>query len=74
MRIRSTWNELEATTEVLKTKRAELYAKVQETVYNDGYSIPLNFAPVINGTQAHVKDFRQLANGWWWLQKVWLDK
>lgn len=57
-----------------KTKRAELYAKVQETVYNDGYSIPLNFAPVINGTQAHVKDFKQLANGWWWLQKVWLDK
>jgi len=55
-------------------KRAELYAKVQEIVYNDGYSIPLNFAPVINGRQAYVKDFKQLANGWWWMQKVWLDK
>ena len=55
-------------------KRAELYAKVQETLYNDAYSIPLNFAPVINGSQAHVKDLKQLANGWWWLQKVWLDK
>jgi peptide/nickel transport system substrate-binding protein len=57
-----------------KDKRAELYGKVQEIVYNDGYSIPLNFAPVINGRQAYVKDFKQLANGWWWLQKVWLDK
>jgi peptide/nickel transport system substrate-binding protein len=56
------------------TKRAELYAKVQEIVYNDGYSIPLNFSPVINGSQTYVKDFKQLANGWWWLQKVWLDK
>ena len=56
------------------TKRAELYAKVQKIVYNDGYSIPLNFSPVINGSQAYVKDFKQLANGWWWLQKVWLDK
>lgn len=55
-------------------KRAELYAKVQEILYNDGYSIPLNFSPVINGSQAYVKDFKQLANGWWWLQKVWLDK
>jgi peptide/nickel transport system substrate-binding protein len=55
-------------------KRAELYAKVQEIVYTDGYSIPLNFAPVINGSQAHVKGLKQLANGWWWLQKVWLDK
>ena len=57
-----------------KAKRAELYAKVQDIVYHDGYSIPLNFAPVINGTQTYVKGFKQLANGWWWLQKVWLDK
>ena len=55
-------------------KRAELYAKVQEITYHDGYSIPLNFAPVINGTQRDVKDFKQLANGWWWLKKVWLDR
>ena len=64
----------EARRESDPAKRAELYAKVQEIVYHDGYSIPLNFAPVINGTQAHVKDLKQLANGWWWLQKVWLDK
>ncbi len=56
------------------TKRAELYEKVQEIVYNDGYSIPLNFAPVINGRQAYVKNFKQLANGWWWIKQVWLDK
>ena len=47
---------------------------MQEVVYNDGYSVPLNFSPVINGSQTYVKDFKQLANGWWWLQKVWLDK
>jgi peptide/nickel transport system substrate-binding protein len=55
-------------------KRAELYAKVQEATYGDGYSVPLNFAPVINGSQSYVKDFKQLANGWWWLKDVWLDK
>ena len=64
----------EARRESDPAKRAELYAKVQEILYNDAYSIPLNFAPVINGSQAHVKDLKQLANGWWWLQKVWLDK
>jgi peptide/nickel transport system substrate-binding protein len=36
--------------------------------------VPLNFAPVINGSQSYVKDFTQLANGWWWLKDVWLDK
>ena len=55
-------------------KRAELYAKVQEMAYNDGYSVPLNFSPVINGSQSYVKGFRQLANGWWWLKDVWLNK
>ena len=56
------------------SKRAELYSKVQAQTYGDGYSVPLNFAPVINGRQAYVKDFKQLANGWWWLKDVWLDK
>lgn len=55
-------------------KRAELYAKVQAQTYGDGYSVPLNFAPVINGSQSYVKGFKQLANGWWWLKDVWLDK
>jgi peptide/nickel transport system substrate-binding protein len=56
------------------SKRAELYSKVQAQTYSDGYSVPLNFAPVINGRQSYVKDFKQLANGWWWLKDVWLDK
>jgi ABC-type transport system substrate-binding protein len=55
-------------------KRAELYSKVQAQTYGDGYSVPLNFAPVINGSQSYVKDFTQLANGWWWLKDVWMDK
>ena len=55
-------------------KRAELYAKVQQTVYNDGYSVPLNFVPAVNGLHNYVKGWKQLANGWWWLQYVWLDK
>lgn len=55
-------------------KRAELYAKVQDVVYNDGYSVPLNFAPVVNGLHDYVKGWKQLANGWWWLEKVWLEK
>lgn len=55
-------------------KRAELYAKAQAQAYGDGYSVPLNFAPVINGSQSYVKGFKQLANGWWWLKDVWLDK
>jgi peptide/nickel transport system substrate-binding protein len=55
-------------------KRGEIYAKIQDIVYNDGYSVPLNFAPVVNGLHDHVKGWKQLANGWWWLQKVWVDK
>ena len=29
-----------------KAKRAELYGKVQDIVYNDGYSVPINFLPM----------------------------
>jgi peptide/nickel transport system substrate-binding protein len=64
----------EARTTLDEKKRAELYAKVQEIVYNDGYSVPLNFVPAINGLHSYVKGWKQLANGWWWLQYVWLDK
>lgn len=54
--------------------RADLYAKVQETVYWDGYSVPLNFVPAVNAYHNYVKGWRQLANGWWWIKDVWLDK
>ncbi len=55
-------------------KRAELYAKVQDIVYNAGYSVPLNFVPAVNAHHNYVKGWRQLANGWWWLKYVSLDK
>ena len=55
-------------------KRAELYAQVQDIVYHDGYSVPLNFVPAVNAYQPHVKGWRQLANGWWWIKDVWVEK
>ena len=64
----------EARTTLDDKKRAELYAKVQEAVYDDGYSVPLNFVPAVNGLHTYVRGWKQLANGWWWLQYVWLDK
>jgi len=56
------------------SERAALYAKVQDIVYHDGYSVPLNFVPAINAYHNYVKGWRQLANGWWWIENVWLDK
>jgi peptide/nickel transport system substrate-binding protein len=55
-------------------ERADLYAKVQDIVYHDGYSVPLNFVPAVNAYHTHVKGWRQLANGWWWLKDVWVEK
>lgn len=57
-----------------KAKRAEFYGKVQDIVYNDGYSVPLNFLPYVNGVQNYVKNWRNISVGWWWLREVWLDK
>jgi ABC-type transport system substrate-binding protein len=57
-----------------KAKRAELYGKVQEIVYNDAYSVPLNFLPYVNGYRNTVKNWRNITVGWWWLRDVWLDK
>jgi peptide/nickel transport system substrate-binding protein len=57
-----------------KTKRAEIYGKVQDIVYNDAYSIPINFLPYVNGYRNEVKNWRNLTVGWWWLRDVWLDK
>ena len=49
-------------------------ATIQVQRESDGYSVPLNFVPAINGLHSYVKGWKQLANGWWWLQYVWLDK
>lgn len=57
-----------------KAKRAELYGKVQDIVYNDAYSVPLNFLPYVNGYRNTVKNWRNITVGWWWLRDVWLDK
>jgi peptide/nickel transport system substrate-binding protein len=55
-------------------KRAELYAKIQEIVYNDGYSVPLNFLPYVNGYQSKVQNWRNIAVGWWWMRDMWIDQ
>lgn len=55
-------------------ERAAHYAKVQDIVYHDGYSVPLNFVPAVNAFQPYVKGWRQLANGWWWIKDVWVEK
>ncbi len=55
-------------------ERADLYAKVQQQVYWDGYSVPLNFSPVLNSYYNYVHGWKTLSTGWWWLRSVWLDK
>jgi peptide/nickel transport system substrate-binding protein len=54
--------------------RQDLYCQIQETVYHDGYSIPINFVPAVNAYQDHVQNWRNLTTGWWWLRDVWLDQ
>ncbi len=55
-------------------QRRDLYCQVQQTVYHDGYSIPINFVPALNAYQDHVKNWRNLTTGWWGLSTFWLDK
>ncbi|MCU0868483.1 MAG: ABC transporter substrate-binding protein [Burkholderiales bacterium] len=55
-------------------KRAELYAKVQDTVYHDGYSVPLNFTPSLNAHHAYVEGWQTSKTGWWWLKDVIRNK
>lgn len=57
-----------------KAKRTELYGKVQDVVYHDAYSVPLNFLPYVVGYRNTVKNWRTVTVGWWWLRDVWLDK
>jgi hypothetical protein len=51
-----------------------VFKKIQEITYNDGYSVPLAYTPSINAHQNHVKGWKTLATGWWWLKDVWNDK
>jgi peptide/nickel transport system substrate-binding protein len=54
--------------------RAALYARIQDIVYHDGYSVPLNFVPYVNGYRCRVRNWRNIAVGWWWLSQVWVDR
>ena len=60
--------------EAVPAERAKLYAQAQEIVVWDGYSVPLNYTPAMNAYHDHVKGWRNLTTGWWWLRDVWLDK
>lgn len=55
-------------------KRKELYGKIQDIVYHDAYSVPLNYLPYVNGVHNTVKNWKNITVGWWWLHSVWLDK
>jgi peptide/nickel transport system substrate-binding protein len=52
--------------------RAALYAQIQETVYMDGYSVPLNFSPTLTGSSGKVQNLTTSRTGWWWLKDAWI--
>ena len=55
-------------------KRAALYKEIQDIVYHDGYSVPLNFLPYVAAYDPQVKDWKTITVGWWWLKNVSLAK
>jgi ABC-type transport system substrate-binding protein len=55
-------------------KRGPIFAKMQDIVYHDGYSVPLNYTPSINAYHNYVKNWRTVATGWWWFKDMWIDK
>ncbi|MCJ7622675.1 MAG: ABC transporter substrate-binding protein [Anaerolineaceae bacterium] len=56
-------------------ERAEYYKQAQEIAYyQDAYSIPFNFMPMVNSVYDYVQNWKNLTVGWWWLKDVWLDK
>lgn len=55
-------------------ERGKFFAQIQEIVYNDGYSVPLNYTPSVNAYHDHVKGWQTLATGWWWLKDVSVEK
>ena len=56
------------------SKRAAIYEQIQEIVYNDGYSVPLNFLPYVNGYRNDVQNWKNIAVGWWWLKNMSLAR
>ena len=56
------------------SERGALYHEIQDIVYHDGYSVPLNFLPYVAAHGPQVKGWKTIAVGWWWLRDVWLDK
>lgn len=63
-----------ARTEMNPQKRAQYYSEIQRTVYWDGYSVPFNFTPALTSYHDYVHNFRTIAEGWWWLDQVWMKK
>lgn len=55
-------------------KRAALYEKVQDIVYHDAYNVPLNFSPFVNGYKTKIRNWENIAVGWWWLKTVWISE
>ncbi|MEM7021807.1 MAG: ABC transporter substrate-binding protein [Pseudomonadota bacterium] len=55
-------------------ERAKLYGEIQNTVYMDGYSVPLNFSPTLTGSSDKVNDLTTSRTGWWWLKDAWLTE
>lgn len=53
-------------------ERADLYAQIQEAVYLDGYSVPLNFSPTLTGSSSAVQNLSTARTGWWWLKDAWI--
>ncbi len=54
----------------VESERAALYHQIQDIVYHDGYSVPLNFLPYVAAHGPQVKDWKTIAVGWWWLKNV----
>jgi peptide/nickel transport system substrate-binding protein len=78
-----TWYQSDQVSELLTkarqtsdpTERANFYKQVQEIAYyQDAYSVPFNFMPMVNAYYDYVKGWKNLTVGWWWLRNVWLDK
>ena len=58
----------------VESERAALYHQIQDIVYHDGYSVPLNFLPYVAAHGPQVKDWKTIAVGWWWLKNVSLEE
>jgi len=55
-------------------ERMGYYSQVQKILYGDGYNVPLIFSPALTACRDYVQNWRTLAEGWWWLDQVWMKK